>query len=141
MTYSTHHDLLTAIGFLVVLQACRRLRKHGHLWMGIPCNTFVWLSRGWARLTWQYIYIYIYAVYESGGSGVTFVSPGSTGRSRLQPKGSRVLVTILKPMKMTIVQKNALWQGVTSSSSEPTGWSNDAFICFSAAIYSRSWRS
>ena len=87
------------------------------------------------------VYIYIYAVYESGGSGVTFVSPGSTGRSRLQPKGSRVLVTILKPMKMTIVQKNALWQGVTSSSSEPTGWSNDAFICFSAAIYSRSWRS
>lgn len=59
VTYSRHHDLLTPHGFLSSFQACRRLVQGGFLWIGIPCASWIWLSRG------------------------------STFRCRLRPSGSR----------------------------------------------------
>ena len=44
--YSRHYDLLTAVGFLVALQATRRLVRSGTLWCGAPCSSWVWMSRG-----------------------------------------------------------------------------------------------
>ena len=44
--YSRHMNLLTAIGLLSAFQAVRRLIIGGTLWCGIPCNSWVWVSRG-----------------------------------------------------------------------------------------------
>ena len=46
VTYSRHMDLMTGLGWLVLLNAARKLRPGGLLWAGCPCSTWVWLSRG-----------------------------------------------------------------------------------------------
>lgn len=50
-------DLMSAVGWLAVLNAARKLRPGALLWAGCPCSTWIWMSRG------------------------------STGRSRLRPGG------------------------------------------------------
>lgn len=44
--YSRHHDLSTSTGLLSTFQAIRRVITGGFLWLGIPCSSFIWLSRG-----------------------------------------------------------------------------------------------
>ena len=44
--YSRHFDILTACGFLASLQACRRLVRGALCWIGVPCSSWIWLSRG-----------------------------------------------------------------------------------------------
>lgn len=44
--YSRHHDLSTSTGLLSTFQAIRRVIAGGFLWLGIPCSSFIWLSRG-----------------------------------------------------------------------------------------------
>ena len=46
VSYSRHLDLLSAIGLLAAFQAARRLVKGGCVWLGLPCSSFVWMSRG-----------------------------------------------------------------------------------------------
>ena len=44
--YSRHHDLSTSTGLLSTFQAIRRVIAGGFLWLGIPCSSVIWLSRG-----------------------------------------------------------------------------------------------
>ena len=46
---SRHHDFMTAFGFYLVMQCVRRLATHSHMWVGVPCSTWVWMSRGSTR--------------------------------------------------------------------------------------------
>ena len=46
---SRHHDFMLAIGFVLVMQCVRRLGLHSHMWIGVPCSTWVWMSRGSTR--------------------------------------------------------------------------------------------
>lgn len=48
--YSANENMMLPIGFLAILQACRRLKRHGHAWFGVPCSTFIWISRGGSSL-------------------------------------------------------------------------------------------
>ncbi len=42
-------DLGIALGLLSAFQACRRLIKGSLLWLGCPCSSWVWVSRGSTR--------------------------------------------------------------------------------------------
>ena len=46
VAYSRHHDLMSGIGFMILLNLARRLRPHSLLWLGVPCSTWIWVSRG-----------------------------------------------------------------------------------------------
>ena len=46
---SRHRDFMTAFGFYLVMQCVRRLATHSHMWVGVPCSTWVWMSRGSTR--------------------------------------------------------------------------------------------
>ena len=70
MRYSRYHDLLSAIGWLSALQALRRLIPSAIVWLGVPCSQFVWISRG------------------------------STGRSRLRPRGSKKLKSVRRTNRL-----------------------------------------
>ena len=70
-TYSRHLDLLSAIGLLAAFQASRRIIRGGFVWLGLPCSSFVWLSRG------------------------------STRRCRLRPKGSKKLRRVRMANRLT----------------------------------------
>lgn len=71
MTYSRHWDLLSAIGLLAAFQSCRRVIRGGFVWLGLPCSSFVWVSRG------------------------------STHRCRLRPKGSKRLRRVRMANRLT----------------------------------------
>jgi len=64
--YSRHMDIGTAVGFLATFEAVRRLVKGGLLWLGAPCSSWVWISRG------------------------------STQRCRIRPQGSRKVASVLR---------------------------------------------
>ena len=68
---SRHHDLLTALGWIAALQCLRRLVRGGCLFIGIPCNQWIWLSRG------------------------------STFRNRLKPKGCKRIASVKKGPRPT----------------------------------------
>ena len=72
--YSRHYDVLKMVGFYAMLEGLRRVcvsrlnlytmyslfcEVHGHLWIGCPCSSWIWVSRS------------------------------STRRCRLRPKGSK----------------------------------------------------
>ena len=42
-------DLQSSTGLLGAIQAARRIVRGGLLWIGIPCASCVWMSRGSAR--------------------------------------------------------------------------------------------
>lgn len=92
VAFSRHYNLLMSIGFLTALQAVRKLIKQGLLWVGMPCSSWIWMSRGTSRrcalrprgskkmrfvrssnrlvrrvcyLFLDFIYIYIYDVVKS----------------------------------------------------------------------------
>lgn len=44
--YSRRLDLLTTAGFLASFAACRRLVRGGLAFIGVPCGSWVWISRG-----------------------------------------------------------------------------------------------
>ncbi len=43
--YSRHQNLLLTIGFVVALQTLRRVIKNGTVWLGVPCSSWIWMSR------------------------------------------------------------------------------------------------
>ena len=60
--YSRHYDIMTQMGLLVFLQGVRRLFEPwfergqcwntgvgGHLWVGAPCSSWVWVARSSTR--------------------------------------------------------------------------------------------
>lgn len=49
VAFSRHYNLLMSIGFLTALQAVRKLIKQGLLWVGMPCSSWIWMSRGTSR--------------------------------------------------------------------------------------------
>lgn len=57
--FSRHLDLMTCVGLLAAFQAARRMVEGSTVWLGVPCSQWVWLSRG------------------------------TTGRSRIRPKGAK----------------------------------------------------
>ena len=62
--FSRHMDIGTAVGFLATYEAVRRLIKGGLLWLGAPCASWIWMSRG------------------------------STKRCRIRPGGSRKVMSV-----------------------------------------------
>ncbi len=42
----SEQNLLTPEGFLLAVRSVLRLRTGGTLWGGVPCSSFVWISRG-----------------------------------------------------------------------------------------------
>ena len=46
VAYSRHMDLQSSTGLLGAIQAARRIVRGGLLWIGIPCASWVWMSRG-----------------------------------------------------------------------------------------------
>ena len=49
VSYSRHLDLHSGVGFLTAFQALRRVVATGLLWLGLPCCSYVWLSRATTR--------------------------------------------------------------------------------------------
>lgn len=49
VSYSRHHDILAGIGFVLAIQALRRVVEYGTVWLGVPCSSWVWLSRATTR--------------------------------------------------------------------------------------------
>lgn len=50
-----HHsrmDILKGIGFIITLQLVRRVVTHGTVWFGIPCSSWVFMSRGSTHRSW-----------------------------------------------------------------------------------------
>ncbi len=39
------HDVLTPVGFMVLLKAAMKIRRHGLIWAAPPCSTWIWMSR------------------------------------------------------------------------------------------------
>ena len=46
ITVNPDHDLSRISGLARAVQAVLTLRENGCLWAGVPCSTFMWLSRG-----------------------------------------------------------------------------------------------
>lgn len=70
VSYSRHLDLLTAVGLLAAFQAARRLTRGSCVWLGLPCSSYVWISRG------------------------------STRRCRLRPRGAKYLKKVRRANKL-----------------------------------------
>lgn len=68
--FSRHHDLLCAVGWLAAMQACRRMVAGSLVWLGVPCSSWIWLSRG------------------------------STFRCRVRPRGSRRISKVKKANRL-----------------------------------------
>ena len=49
VSYSRHMDLHSGMGFLTAFQALRRVVMGGLIWLGLPCCSYIWLSRGTTR--------------------------------------------------------------------------------------------
>lgn len=49
VNYSRHQNILLAMGFVVTLQTLRRVIKNGTVWLGVPCSSWVWMSRATTR--------------------------------------------------------------------------------------------
>ena len=48
---SKKHDLGSVRGFVRAVEATLSIREGGVLWLGVPCSTFVWMSRSTYRRT------------------------------------------------------------------------------------------
>ena len=49
IAYSRKHDCNTAFGFLLILNMIRHMKPYSLLWLGIPCSSWIFLSRGSTR--------------------------------------------------------------------------------------------
>ncbi|CAK9052328.1 unnamed protein product [Durusdinium trenchii] len=45
------HDIMTPEGFMLVLKGVLRLRYNGQLWLGVPCNSWVFMSSSTTKRT------------------------------------------------------------------------------------------
>ena len=46
LKFSKHLDILSGVGFLAILQGLRSLCVSGLAWLGVPCSSWIYLSRG-----------------------------------------------------------------------------------------------
>ena len=68
--YSRHHDLLTSMGLFIAFHSMRHLIRGATVWLGAPCASWIWMSRG------------------------------STRRCSIRPKGSKRLRTVRRMNKL-----------------------------------------
>lgn len=61
---------MSAVGWLAAMQACRRMVAGSLVWLGIPCSSWIWISRG------------------------------STFRCRVRPRGSRRISKVKRANKL-----------------------------------------